>query len=59
MDDLAFDTVGGLVMHEFGLLPRRGESIAISCIRFEVIQADQRRIHSFEIIRESEPVHSE
>lgn len=59
MDDLAFDTVGGLVMHEFGRLPRRGESIAISGIRFEVIQADQRRIHSFEIIRESEPVHSE
>lgn len=59
MDDLPFDTVGGLVMHEFGRLPRRGESIAIGGIRFEVIQADQRRIHSFEIIRESEPVHSE
>ena len=59
MNDLAFDTVGGLVMHEFGRLPRRGESIAIGGIRFEVIQADQRRIHSFEIIRESEPVHSE
>jgi magnesium and cobalt transporter len=59
MDDLAFDTVGGLVMHEFGRLPRRGESIAIGGIRFEIIQADQRRIHSFEIIRESEPVHSE
>jgi len=59
MDDLAFGTVGGLVMHEFGRLPRRGESIAIGGIRFEVIQADQRRIHSFEIIRESEPVHSE
>lgn len=59
MDGLAFDTVGGLVMHEFGRLPRRGESIAIGGIRFEVIQADQRRIHSFEIIRESEPVHSE
>ncbi len=24
MDDQAFDTVGGLVMHEFGRLPRRG-----------------------------------
>lgn len=57
MDDLAFDTVGGLVMHEFGRLPRRGESIAIGGIRFEIIQADQRRIHSFEIIRESAPVH--
>jgi len=29
MDDQAFDTVGGLVMHEFARLPRRGESIAI------------------------------
>ena len=59
MDDQAFDTVGGLVMHEFGRLPRRGESIAIGGIRFKIIQADQRRIHSFEVIRESEPVHSE
>lgn len=58
MDDQAFDTVGGLVMHEFGRLPRRGESIAIGGIRFKIIQADRRRIHSFEVIRESEPVHS-
>ncbi len=58
MDDQAFDTVGGLVMHEFGRLPRRGESIAIGGMHFKVIQADRRRIHSFEVVRESEPVHS-
>jgi magnesium and cobalt transporter len=59
MDDQAFDTVGGLVMHEFARLPRRGESIAIGGMRFKVIQADRRRILSFEVVRESEPVHSE
>ncbi len=58
MDDQAFDTVGGLVMHEFGRLPRRGESIAIGGMHFKVIQADRRRIHSFEVVRESEPVQS-
>ena len=58
MDDQAFDTVGGLVMHEFARLPRRGESIAIGGMRFKVIQADRRRILSFEVVRESEPVQS-
>lgn len=43
--DEAFDTIGGLVAQQFGRLPRRGESVAIGQLRFEVVRADNRRIH--------------
>jgi len=39
-----FDTIGGLVLHEFGHLPKRGENIAIRNFRFKVLHADNRRI---------------
>ncbi len=47
-----FETVGGLVMQEFGRLPRRGESIVTGGLRIRLIQADRRRIHSIEVSRE-------
>ena len=43
--DSEFDTIGGLVMHEFGYLPKRGESIAIGNFHFKVLRADNRRLH--------------
>jgi len=43
--DEEFDTIGGLVAHDFGHLPRRGEAAIIGSHRFEVIRADNRRIH--------------
>ena len=43
--DAEFDTIGGLVMHRFGRLPRRGEVISIDRFRFKVLNADSRRIH--------------
>lgn len=43
--DEEFDTIGGLVAHRFGRLPRRGESVVIGHHIFEVIRADNRRIH--------------
>jgi len=39
------DTVGGLVLHRFGRLPKRGESVAIDGLRFTVLRADSRRLH--------------
>jgi len=41
----SFDTMGGLVVHAFGYLPKRGERIQISHFRFTVMRADSRRIH--------------
>lgn len=43
--DEEFDTIGGLVAQQFGRLPRRGESVAVGQLRFEVVRADNRRIH--------------
>ncbi len=42
--DEDYDTIGGLVMHQFGRLPRRGESMAMGELEFRVLRADRRRI---------------
>ncbi len=44
-----FDTVGGLVMHKLGRLPRRGEVLEFDGLRFCVKVADRRRIQSLEV----------
>lgn len=43
--DNEFDTIGGVIMHAFGHLPKRGESISIGDFRFKVLHGDSRRIH--------------
>ncbi len=43
--DEEFDTVGGLVMHAFGHLPKRNEVTTIGGYRFRVLNANSRRIH--------------
>ncbi len=45
-DDEAYDTVGGLVISHFGRVPKRGESIAIGGLKFQVMRADSRRVHT-------------
>lgn len=49
LQDADMDTVGGLVMREFGCLPKRGESIDISGYSFKVLRADNRRVHLFQV----------
>lgn len=39
-----FDTIGGVVMKEFGHLPKRGESINLEGLSFTVLRANRRRI---------------
>jgi magnesium and cobalt transporter len=51
-DDGEFETVGGLVMQEFGRLPRRGDSIVVGDLKIRIIQADRRRVFSLEVSRE-------
>jgi magnesium and cobalt transporter len=51
LDDEDYETIGGLLMREFGRLPRRGESIRRDGFEFTVVQADRRRIHRLEIAR--------
>jgi len=39
-------TVGGLVISRFGRLPKRSESVTIGGLRFQVLRADSRRLHT-------------
>jgi len=51
LDDEEYDTIGGLVMHELGRLPRRGEKVNFGGFEFAVIKADKRRIDSLQVQR--------
>jgi magnesium and cobalt transporter len=44
-----FDTVAGLVMKQFGRMPRRGESVTIGDFEFRVQRTDRRRIDSLRV----------
>ncbi|MBB6055311.1 CNNM family magnesium/cobalt transport protein CorC [Tolumonas osonensis] len=43
------DTIGGLVMHGFGHLPKRGESIDLSGFEFKILQVDRRRLIQLQV----------
>jgi magnesium and cobalt transporter len=43
--DEDFDTIGGILMQEFGHLPKRNEVTQIENMQFRVLYADNRQIH--------------
>ena len=47
--DEDFDTIGGLVVHDLGHLPKRGETLAIGNLLFKILRADNRRIHMLQL----------
>ena len=47
--DEEFDTIGGLVLHELGRMPRRGEAVEIGGLELKVLRADRRRIESLRV----------
>ncbi len=51
LSDEEYDTIGGLVMHELGRLPRRGERVQLGGFEFAVTKADKRRIDSLQVQR--------
>lgn len=51
LSDEEYDTIGGLVMHELGRLPRRGESVDFGGFEFSVTKADKRRIGALRVQR--------
>lgn len=55
LSDEEFDTIGGLVLKEFGRLPKRGETIKIAHFRFKILHSDNRRIHLLEVIKDTNP----
>lgn len=51
LDTGEFDTVGGLVIHRLGRLPRLGDSVEAGGWRFEVVSADRRRVKRLHVSR--------
>jgi magnesium and cobalt transporter len=44
-----FDTIAGLVMKQFGRMPRRGESVQLAGLELRVLRADRRRIDTLRV----------
>jgi len=44
--DEEFSTIGGLIVSQFGHLPKRGETITFNHLKFTALRADSRRLHS-------------
>ncbi|MFZ2452669.1 MAG: magnesium/cobalt efflux protein [Methylobacter sp.] len=40
-----YDTVGGFIVSQLEHMPKKGESLVVGDLRFEVIRADNRRVH--------------
>ena len=47
--DEGADTIGGLVLHELGRMPRRGEAIELGGLELKVLRADRRRIETLRV----------
>ena len=45
LSDEDFDTIGGILMQEFGHLPKRNEVAQVDNFQFRVLYADNRQIH--------------
>jgi magnesium and cobalt transporter len=45
LEDNEFDTIGGWVIHQLEHMPKKGEKLEYEHFRFEVLRADNRRVH--------------
>ena len=48
-----YETIGGLIIHELGHLPVRGEEIEFAGFEFKLLRADRRRIRLVRVIRQA------
>lgn len=51
LDEEEFDTVGGLLLKQFGHLPRRGEKVSFAGFDFTILNADNRTIRLVKVKR--------
>ncbi len=51
LDEEEFDTIGGIILKEFGHLPRRGESVEFAGFLFTIANADNRVIRLLQVTR--------
>ena len=45
LEDNEFDTIGGWVIHQLEHMPKKGEKLEYEHFKFEVLRADNRRVH--------------
>jgi magnesium and cobalt transporter len=53
--DDEFDTIAGLVMQQFGRVPRRGEGTVVGDYSFQVLRMDRRRIDALRVVQLEPP----
>jgi magnesium and cobalt transporter len=46
-----YDTIGGFLVHELERMPRKGESLTVENLKFEITKADSRRVHLIKLKR--------
>ena len=51
LSDEEFDTIGGLVAHEHGRVPRRGETVDVGPLRFQVMLTRGGAVRWFRVTR--------
>ncbi len=49
LDEEAFDTIGGVLLKEFGHLPRRGEVATLDRFSIKVLNADNRKVRLLQV----------
>jgi len=49
-EEQGYETVAGLLMRQFGRLPRRGESLTLEGFEFRIMRADRRRIDALRVV---------
>jgi magnesium and cobalt transporter len=58
-DEEDADTIGGIVLHAFGHMPTKGESIQLQGLTFKVSKSNSRRLVQLQVIRAKEPAETE
>ncbi|WP_213995705.1 transporter associated domain-containing protein [Arsukibacterium sp.] len=58
-DEEDADTIGGIVLHAFGHMPERGESIQLGDLTFKVSKANSRRLLQLQVIKAKETAETE
>ncbi len=51
LPDDEFDTIGGIITHRFGHLPRKDEEVTFKDFTFKVLSSDNRRIRLLQVTR--------
>ena len=55
LPEVEFDTIGGLLAHEFGRVPRRGEAVELGGLRFTVMLTRGGAVRWFRVARAPAP----